>query len=108
MADSRKTLLRHFRNNSTLGNDDLKVNVAAIAKVINPNRREKVQFMVQIKAINDEERARNMLAIGLKNLRARNSCRTKVSSLALFVKFISIKPGGKWKFENESHTTEIN
>jgi hypothetical protein len=26
----------------------------------------------------------------------------------LFVKFISIKPGGKWKFENESHTTEIN
>ena len=89
MADSRKTLLRHFRSNSILDNGDLKVNVAAIAKVINPNRREKVQFIVQIEAINNEERARNTLDIGVKNLRARNSCRTKVSSFARFDKFES-------------------
>jgi hypothetical protein len=44
------------------------VNVAAIAKEINPNRRGKVQFVVQIKAINTEERLRKRAAIGLRNL----------------------------------------
>lgn len=67
-ADSKRIFLRHLRSTCSLAKGNLEVNVVAIANTNNPNRREKVQFVVQVKAMNREERAIKRLAIGLKNL----------------------------------------